>query len=405
MILVSTGMNASDTVCVLPFVAMHVNPLGGLRPCCMFDNQAIENYFSDYPAWRERGLADLKHNLLEGRRDPRCQVCWQQEDSGAPSHRQRHNDIYPQDVDTIMNSTDGAANLPLRMLHLDFDNLCNLRCIMCSPSLSSSLQTEIAGNREAWQMWQPDIMRVSQPWHESERFNQLLEEMHTVEEIFVTGGEPLMNPGLLRMLDTVDMSQKILTVTTNGTRVNDHIMELLSRPRAIHVMISLEGVGAHNDYIRAGSDWNLIQNNIKRLRTLTNWRYDGLGINHTLQITSAWTLPGLIRWCLEMGLDLTINPLINPSQLHVSGMRDQWRLALIEQLREIQDGFVVNGSKSRPWIDSTIRYLEQIRHDPAVTARFFAYVDMLDQLRSTDFHKTFMIGPQDFWGPDFLKTS
>lgn len=253
-------------------------------------------------------------------------------------------------------------------------------------------------------MWQPDIMRPSQPWHESARFDQLLEEMHTVEEIFVTGGEPLMNPGLLRMLDTVDMSQKILTVTTNGTRVNDHIMELLSRSRAIHIMISLEGVGAHNDYIRAGSDWNLIQNNIKRLQTLTNWRYDGLGINHTLQITSAWTLPGLIRWCLEMGLNLTINPLINPSQLHVSGMRNQWRLALIEQLREIQDKFMVDSSKSRPWIDSTVRYLEQIQHDPTVTTRFFAYVDMLDQLRSTDFQQTFMIGPQDSWGPDVVKT-
>lgn len=238
-------------------------------------------------------------------------------------------------------------------------------------------------------MWQPDIMRPSQPWHESARYDQLLEEMHTVEEIFVTGGEPLMNPGLLRMLDTVDMSQKILTVTTNGTRVNDHIMELLSRPRAIHIMISLEGVGAHNDYIRAGSDWNLIQSNIERLQTLTNWRYDGLGINHTLQITSAWTLPGLIEWCLARDLGFTINPLINPSQLHVSGMRDEWRLGLIKQLCKLLERPSGKTSKSHPWIESTIKYLEQIRHDPAVTDRFFAYVDMLDQLRATDFRKTF----------------
>lgn len=238
-------------------------------------------------------------------------------------------------------------------------------------------------------MWQPDIMRPSQPWHESARYDQLLEEMHTVEEIFVTGGEPLMNPGLLRMLDTVDMSQKILTVTTNGTRVNDHIMELLSRPRAIHIMISLEGVGAHNDYIRAGSDWDLIQHNISRLQTLTNWRYDGLGINHTLQITSAWTLPGLIEWCLDKDLSLTINPLINPSQLHVSGMRDEWRMYLLDQLREIRARPKIKASKSWPWIDSTIHYLEHIRHDPAVTAKFFAYMDMLDQLRATDFRRTF----------------
>lgn len=382
-------MEVSRTFCILPFVAMHVNPLGGLRPCCMFDNQAIHDQFSNYPEWRQRGLTDLKTNLLSGTRDPRCQVCWQQEDSGAPSHRQRHNDIYQQDVREISRTQDLSLDRPLRMLHLDFDNLCNLRCIMCSPTLSSSLQSEIASNREAWQLWQPHVARPSQPWHESERFAQLLAEMHTVEEIFVTGGEPLMNPGMLRMIDTVDMSHKILTVTTNGTRVNDHILDLLSRPRQLHVMISLEGVGEHNDYIRAGSDWNEIQRNIELLQTLTNWRYDGLGINHTLQITSAWTLPGLIEWCLERDLDLSINPLINPRQLHVSGMRDEWRMHLIDQLREIRDRPAVQVSKSRPWIDSTIRYLSDIQHDPAVTTDFFAYVDMLDQLRATDFRKTF----------------
>lgn len=382
-------MEPSQTFCILPFVAMHVNPSGGLRPCCMFDNQAIREQFSDYPQWRQQGLTELKANLMSGTRDPRCQVCWQQEDSGAPSHRQRHNEIYQQDVAAISRTRDLAQIGPLRMLHLDFDNLCNLRCIMCSPTLSSSLQSEIASHREVWQVWQPHVARPSQPWHESERFAQLLSEMHTVEEIFVTGGEPLMNPGMLRMIDTVDMSEKILTVTTNGTRVNDHLLELLSRPRQLHVMISLEGVGAHNDYIRAGSDWNEIQHNIARLQTLANWRYDGLGINHTLQITSAWTLPGLIEWCLERDLGLTINPLINPGQLHVSGMRDEWRMNLLDQLRDIRDRPHTRASKSCTWIDSTINYLQDIQHDPAVTDSFLAYMDMLDQIRHTDFRATF----------------
>lgn len=380
-------MSASDTFCILPFVAMHVNPLGGLRPCCMFDNQAIQDHFPSYPSWRVQGLSDLKQNLVQGHRDSRCQVCWQQEDSGAPSHRQRHNQIFQEQMDQVLKG--GEDWQPLRMLHLDFDNLCNLKCIMCSPMLSSSLQSEIASNRQAWMPFQPYLSRPSQPWHETPQFNHLLAEMSTVQEIFVTGGEPLMNPGVLRMLELVDMSDKILTVTTNGTRVNDHILSLLARPRQIHVMISLEGVGAYNDYIRTGSDWVDIQHNIQLLAGLTNFRYDGVGINHTLQITSAWTLPGLIEWCLAQDLGLTINPLINPSQLHVSGMRDSWREQLIQQLLAIVARGDLSSSKSRPWVESTVAYLQQVSHDPQVTERFFSFVTMLDGLRGTDFHATF----------------
>lgn len=378
-------MNQSDTFCVLPFVAMHVSAPGGLRPCCMYDYQSITHDFGQYPQWRDQGLSDLKHNLLNGVRDPRCQVCWQHEDSGAPSHRQRHNDLFPAHLQVVL--ADPTRSHELRMLHLDFDNLCNLRCIMCTPMFSSSLQTEIWANRAQWEPWQPYNARPTTPWHEHALFDQLIQHMHTVEEIFITGGEPLMNPGTLRMLETVDLSRKTLTVTTNGTQVNDKIMHLLSRAGQLHVMISLEGIGAHNDYVRTGSDWHQIQANIARLRTLGNFKYQDVGVNHTLQMTSAWTLVPLVGWCLDQGIGMTINPLINPKQLHVAGMPDSWRERLIQQLSDLEPK--AQHSKTLPWIQSTIHYLRSVTHDPAVTERFYAFVSMLDSTRGTNFGEIF----------------
>lgn len=383
-------MEDHETFCVLPFVAMHVNPSGGLRPCCQFDNQAITTYFQDWPQWRNQGLDDLRHNLMSGIRDPRCQVCWQQEDSRAPSHRVRHNRLYQKDLQEIMQNPKAGADRPLRMLHLDFDNLCNLRCIMCSPTLSSSLQTEIFSNLNEWQIWQPSVKKAPKPWHETEMFSHLLQQMDTVEEIFITGGEPLMNPNALRLLEQVDLSNKTLTVTTNGTKVSPQILSLLSRAGDLHVMISLEGVGAHNDYVRAGSEWAAVQSNIDRLRTLKNFKYGDIAINHTLQITSAWTLPGLTKWCLDHALELTVNPLINPRQLHVSGMEDAWRMALITQLTDMIQTPAGKTSKTFAWIDSTIRYLGQVTHDPAITKLFWEYVAMLDRVRGTHFDQTFV---------------
>lgn len=380
-------MNPSPTFCVLPFVAMHVSAPGGLRPCCMFDYQAITHEFKDFPAWREQGLAELKKNLISGVQDPRCGVCWQHEKSGAPSHRLRHNEIFHEDLVEILKDPEGTR--PFRMLHLDFDNLCNLKCIMCTPMFSSSLQTEIWANRDRWEPFQPYMQRPPVPWHEHELFDQLIGQMHSVQEIFITGGEPLMNPGTLRMLELVDLSNKTLTVTTNGTHVNSRILDLLSRAGKLHVMISLEGVGAQNDYVRSGSDWKDITENITKLQSLTNWKYDGIGVNHTLQITSAWTLPALITWCMEREIGMSINPLINPRHLHCSGMKDQWRDRLIGDLTALAQHQLARSSKTLPWIHSTVHYLDQLQHDPAVTERFLSYVAMLDSIRGTDFHRTF----------------
>lgn len=380
-------MNQSDTFCVLPFVAMHVSAQGGLRPCCMYDYQAITYKFGDFPAWRDQGLAELKRNLLAGVKDPRCGVCWQHEEAGAPSHRQRHNKIFHRDLVEILQDSTGSRDL--RMVHLDFDNLCNLKCIMCSPLFSSSIQTEIWANQEAWQLFQPVFVKETQPWHEHPLFERLMQQMDSVEEIFITGGEPLMNPGTLRMLDTVDLSRKTLTVTTNGTHVNDRVMDLLSRAGQLHVMISLEGVGAHNDYVRYGSDWNEIQKNITRLQTLTNWKYDGIGINHTLQVTSAWALPDLVQWCLERRLGMTINPLVNPRQLNCTGMQDAWRHHLIDRLVVLSDSDLAQDSKTLPWIQSTVHYLRQLQYDPVIGKKFLDYMIMLDGIRGTDFHATF----------------
>lgn len=382
-------MNQHPTFCVLPFVAMNVTPLGGLRPCCMLDYQSITHSFADWPSYRTAGLDDLRNNLLHGIKDPRCQVCWQHEDAGAPSHRQRHNEIFHDDLERILRDPSKAADQPLKMLHLDFDNLCNLRCIMCSPMFSSSIQTEIWANQDQWAPFQPYEMRTTPPWHEHPLFDQLLQKMSTVEEIFITGGEPLMNPGTLRMLQSIDLSNKTLTVTTNGTFMNDSILRLLSHARHLHVMISLEGIGAHNDYIRYGSDWKTIQENIQRLQTLTNWKYDGIGVNHTLQITSAWALPCLIDWCLDRSIGMTINPLVNPRRLHVSGLQDDTRLALIDRLKCFVADERALQSKTLPWIHSTIKYLQGVTHDQVVATQFEAYVKMLDHIRKTNFELVF----------------
>jgi sulfatase maturation enzyme AslB (radical SAM superfamily) len=64
---------------------------------------------------------------------------------------------------------------------------------------------------------------------------------------------------------------------TNATLLKDSVYDLLSKFKQLDVMVSIEGIGGHNDYVRYGSKWEIIDANIQRLNTLNNIEYFNIG--------------------------------------------------------------------------------------------------------------------------------
>ena len=74
---------------MIPWEAMAVNMESNIRPCCRFkvkDSVAPEDY--------EEAFKQLRIDMLNGKKDPRCKKCWQEEEAGIPSMRTRANSFH-----------------------------------------------------------------------------------------------------------------------------------------------------------------------------------------------------------------------------------------------------------------------------------------------------------------------
>jgi sulfatase maturation enzyme AslB (radical SAM superfamily) len=123
-----------------------------------------------------------------------------------------------------------------------------------------------------------------------------------VKYIHFTGGEPMMIPEVVDILNAMDPVRVIkVSMNTNLTKFNERIYTALSRFRLVQIHASMEGVAEHNDYVRYGSQWHQLEETISRLKTMSNVNILPV---HVLQHTSIFALPRLKAYCQSQGLQL-----------------------------------------------------------------------------------------------------
>ncbi len=130
-----------------------------------------------------------------------------------------------------------------RLSHLDnlwfqvSGTLCNIACTHCFNSSGPNVKTF-------------GMMTLANVREELESAARL-----GVKEIFFTGGEPLLHPQLLEMIELA-LEQAPTTILTNGTLINDRIAGRLAEIEraarySLEIRISLDGyTGEMNDAIR-----------------------------------------------------------------------------------------------------------------------------------------------------------
>jgi radical SAM protein with 4Fe4S-binding SPASM domain len=89
-----------------------------------------------------------------------------------------------------------------------------------------------------------------------------------VENVLLIGGEPLLHPNIIQILDYIKNKNLSLSITSNGTIITDAILNKLKESKISRISISLDGLRAH-DEVRIPSKHEEILENIKRLLTIT----------------------------------------------------------------------------------------------------------------------------------------
>jgi len=344
-------MKNKNFFCIKPFNSVRVNTSGVIKTCCnikpswsKFKNKKDFNLKTDLvnDFWNSQYRNHVKNLFIEGSMPPECKQCVLKEEQGIKSERQYANLHYG----IIGNK---PAEYYLRHLkkqnlahpedyNLDITNLCNLKCQMCTGASSSKLLIENnALGLENLDQKDYDITE--------ERLQSFITAIvdNNVNNITLQGGEPLMNPkiiSLLQRLATKEVANTLsVWITTNGTQYAEHVHAILSRFKEVKLIFSIDGVGKTNNYLRFPSNWTDIENNVKKFKTLPNATYQ---ITFVVQNLNLLDIPNIINFSNKHKIHLRLSLLYDPEYLQLHVLPKNILREALENLETIHPKYTVH---------------------------------------------------------------
>ena len=381
-------LTESKTFCIYPWIHLHAYPTGEAYPCCHAEmaypvgnckKQTLREIWSGQP------MQDLRDDMLNERPNAACGRCYEQEQAGFFSGRKSANKHHGHHVKKL------DAN-PFEMTYWDirFSNLCNLRCRSCGHIFSSSWyqdQVQLAGPE--WQQ-RNRVMNFAGRT-EIDMWEQLIPHFDHVEQIYFAGGEPLMMDEHYRILEELEHRGRFhvrLIYNTNftHTRLKDRsVFDYWRKFDSVAVGASLDAMGPRAEYIRKGTDWDLVERNRQEMLEVCP-RVD-FYISPTLSIMNAWHLPDFHRSWVDRGLirpqDLNVNILQDPPhyRIDIAPMRYKQRIRMkyAEHLEWLRPQDYLN--RATVGFESAINFM-MATDNSALQAQFRHKTLQLDHIRN-----------------------
>ena len=265
-------------------------------------------------AWDSYTRKIISTSLDHGRRHPSCQACWDQEDAGNQSMRQRFNQIY-KDV-KLVETQPG-------ILIIKPGNTCNLSCRMCNPATSS------AWYQDAYKLEQPnmtfndytrtfEVIRNSFDKKNDEFWGTLREWLPNMHFIDIYGGEPFLTAGMFGLLEhgiKIGASKNIsLQLSTNATINNVKYLEILSQYKSVKINLSIDSYdAAQNEYIRYPSKTSeVVENMFKFKEYFSEHKHVEFKITHTIHSLNVFYVDRSVDYLKEtFGMPVNANYVIN----------------------------------------------------------------------------------------------
>lgn len=320
----------SKRFCIYPWIHIHAYPTGEAYPCCMADMQfPVGNMRKNTikEIWNQNSMKEIRRSMLSEKAVDACVRCYEQESHGFVSGRQSANKHFGHHIDRVSRTSNDGTFDEFELVYWDirFSNLCNLKCRSCGHIFSSQWaqdQAKLSQN--------PDYLKKFPVLNYAGRFetdawDQLVEHLDYVEQIYFAGGEPLLMEEHYKILDELVRKKKFnvrLIYNTNFTHTDlkgKSVFEYWKLFDSVSVGASLDAADARAEYIRKGTDWAVVEHNRREMmRICPNVDFY---ISPTLSIMNAMHLPDFHRSWVEKGLirpkDLNVNILQDPAYYRI----------------------------------------------------------------------------------------
>jgi sulfatase maturation enzyme AslB (radical SAM superfamily) len=293
----------ADFFCPLPFKGLFVHT-DKVAVCCAsvkpIKNITPNDFLnSDY-------LKNLREKFLAGEIDESCSFCVQAEAKGLQSIRQH-----------TLKSLGYDTTPKVEYMELRASNLCNFSCKMCNGSNSSSISGVVENmTDESWQ--------------------QVLSNTKDLKSVSLTGGEPFLIKQYHELLDHLIATGKEdinMRIYTNCSVYNKKFLDKLEHFKSCELHMSIDGVGKTAELQRAGSDWTVVDENVRRFMDLKI----GLAFHTTFTKMNLLSVDKLAAYFVEMqqkrpDLKFIAHTIFTPSDLTVEQTPESYRQFVIASI-------------------------------------------------------------------------
>ena len=259
-----------------------------------------------------------RHQMQQGERPPGCDYCWKIEDMtpNAVSDRVYKTVLYSdKELENAFN-TPFNQDVNLRTLEISFDRTCQLACSYCNPAFSSTWVNDIRKNGAYTDLVSDGRNHFTHTHDHSQLYkfhetNPYVEaffrwwetDLHrTLQELRITGGEPLMSGYTWKLLDwfraNKGASTTRLAINTNlGPQVD--VDKLLASTDSIELDVysSNESMDAQAEYIRDGLNMFEWRYNMGKL--MSSGKLRGLHVMCTINALCLESLPEFLDMLVD----------------------------------------------------------------------------------------------------------
>jgi len=368
--------------CTAPFIAFLVDPDKTVRPCCVWQGtplgdlkkQTIHEVLQGEP-WQQ-----LKESMLRGVLPEGCKNCKYREDHTGRSIRKQFakgGKFFVPD----WNSGDTYQ------IEYNASNVCNLGCIHCNGRFSTgTFRQDEALSKVGLERPKNDV----HPPNEKIVHDILSTANEKTQRLFFKGGEPMLNSDVALILEELDKRGYLPNITvlivTNGTHTETptakKVRELASKARRICFMLSVDGVGDVQDYIRYGN--SSIANIEKFISTFSSYDNVQMSLLTSVMACNVFYLRELADWWrsldyprLRHEYEFSLFVLL-PKWLSFSSLLEETRLRLADEYESYQNNvfsYVINN-------------LRNTRSNEVDRRQLKKFLKTIDDLRGTDYRKS-----------------
>lgn len=371
-------MKVSKTFCAYPFVHQYLAIDRSVSVCCYNPNsyQSDKNQ-SLIQSFNSEKMNSLRESMLLGEKNSMCHHCYDLEDKGMTSPRQLETkvweDYYSKQLEkNIIKFKNNELLNPISH-DIRFSNKCALKCKTCIPVNSSSINVENKQIQNSLPKKLKSLSMFSTP--DDQNKNQVEDIPINKDTTWITlvGGEPLIEEKNTKLLQkAIELKiDPVIVINTSMARKNNKLFEILKNFSKVNYVVSLDGIGKVNDYIRSGSQFDEVYENINASR------HNISGFNTVVSMYNIFKIREILEWVMNNFPNKKhfINLCVDHSPTELKNLPYILRQSAIQECKKLYENY------KNPQILDIATFLEENNYSETGFEQFIEFTKFIDGIR------------------------